>query len=155
MTTRALIALGVALAGASCTEPDASGPPELNLGRDVCAECGMSIVEAEFAASAVVGVSGSRTHAAFDDVGCLLVWRAERQREGTPFECWVMAFESRTWIPFEQAHYVVGTDRRTPMHSQIVSFRTEEAAQADARTHGGSITAADALTIPPDMAQEE
>lgn len=143
------------LAVVACTEPEASGPPELNPGRDICAECGMSIVEPEFAAAALHGESGSRAHVAFDDIGCLLVWQAERSSEAATMERWVMGYDSRAWVPFMQAHFVVGGATHTPMDSKIVAFASKDAAAREQSSNGGAVATAAELTIPDNMISED
>lgn len=152
---RSLAALTVPVwAGGGCTEPEASGPPDLQPGRDICAECGMSIVEPEFAAAALHGEAGRREHALFDDIGCLLVWQDSRGGEAPATERWVMGFDTRQWVPFTQAHFVVGGDVHTPMDSRIIAFAAAAAAERERTEHGGALTAGDQLTIPGNMSAD-
>ncbi len=148
-----VIALGVLCA--SCVEPDADGPPAIRAGHDACVECGMSIVDMGYAASALIDADGRRRHVVFDDMGCLLVWRAENDStsgaHARVLEWWTMTVDRKEWIAADQASYVAQCGRRTPMASGIVGFASNEAARGCAAGEGGIVATFASLEIPENM----
>jgi hypothetical protein len=71
---RGLAALAACVALAACTAAD--GPAPIAFDREACGHCGMLISEAGFAAQ--LELEGEDP-LSFDDPGCLLRYRAERQ----------------------------------------------------------------------------
>lgn len=140
------------LAGAisvACTEPEASGPPVLRPGLDVCAECGMSIVDTEFAAGVLVERGGHREHLVFDDLGCLLVWESDPSH--AVLDRWTMTLDSKAWVVLSSANIVAGSSRRTPMDSGIMAFEQSASATAAVAADGGAVTPFDQLEVPEAM----
>lgn len=142
MRTLAQVAILLALIG--CEGGDAIAPPELRLGRDECAECGMSVVEAKHAAAAVVGEEGSRQAVLFDDWGCLLDWM-ESNPDRAIEASWGRSEDGENWIESETTWFVVGSSVRTPMDSGILCLPSEEAALGAAAESGGTVCRAPEL----------
>lgn len=149
-TVTAAVAAAAALLlwGAGCTEPEASGPPTIRAGEDTCAECGMSIVQTQFAAAALCEEDGHAVHALFDDVGCLLIWQAARTEARPPRERWVIGLDSRTWVPLEAAHFLVGSTLHTPMDFKVVAFASLDAARDAQASKGGTVMPPEELSVP-------
>ncbi len=122
-----------------CTDPEASGPPELVLGEDVCADCGMSIIESKFAAAVLVEVDGRREHAVFDDVGCLIYWQ-EHHADARILERWSRTKDRDGWVTMDAGHFVVGSTVQTPMDFRIVCCSTREEAEKVIAQSGGVLT---------------
>jgi|GEM_PF-629297 len=140
----------VAVIGTSCGEEPIDGPPTLRPGRDICIECGMSVVDERCAAAVLVERPGERLHHLFDDTGCLLDYLAEGHddhddhvghsaHDERVLRRFVRDYESRAWVEAEGAHYLVTEEIRTPMHSGLVAFETEAAVIAAQRDHGGDL----------------
>lgn len=137
-------ALGCLLVPACDREP-LSGPPNLRLGRDECAECGMLINEDRCAAGLVVETppgSGRRTHLLYDDIGCLLDAELNRAAEFTIIERYFRDHAERTWVRAESAACVIAPPDKlpTPMGSGMVGFASPDAADSAASAAGGAKT---------------
>jgi hypothetical protein len=78
-----------------------SGPAPLAWDREACTRCRMLISERRFAAQARE-VDG--TVRAFDDPGCLLLWRAETDRELA--EVHFHHLDEDRWVPADEAVFV-------------------------------------------------
>ncbi len=134
---RLLMSSVCVLAIEACVDPEASGPPALHGGVDVCADCGMSILAPNFAAAALIEREGRREHAVFDDVGCMLLWK--KQATGVRIlEEWSGTMEGNGWVRVNDGYFVVGSDVQTPMDFHIVCCASSSAADAVVRSRGGS-----------------
>jgi copper chaperone NosL len=96
----------------------ATGPPEINYGRDVCVECGMLISEARFAAAHRLD---DGTEKKFDDVGGMLKHGREND-EMAGAVAWVHDFTTEEWVEADAAFYVPTRSVATPMAHGIVAF---------------------------------
>jgi copper chaperone NosL len=94
----ALIALTAALRWAQ-TPPD--GPTEPTWSRTPCARCGMLVGEPAFAAQLHTPAGDMRF---FDDVGCLLLYAAERPDHEAA--AWFHHLREPRWIPAHSAGFV-------------------------------------------------
>lgn len=136
----ALVLLGSAAVG-SCGRSEPSGPPELRLGRDECAECGMLINDGRSACAALVDRAGRAEHAMFDDLGCLLEFLHDRSGDQTVKQAWVCDYTNRAWSRAESAVYLFVGDGRlpTPMGSGIAAFAGADGARAVQAERGGEL----------------
>lgn len=125
---------GLAAALGGCERTALSGPPELRLGRDNCAECGMLIVEDRCAAAMLVETDGFREHLLFDDIGCMLARDRDTGHGSDPVARFVRDHSARSWIDADRAILVVADPDRiaTPMASGLIAFGTEADATAKA-----------------------
>ncbi len=130
-----MIVVVLAVVGAGCGSSEATGPPEINYGRDVCIECGMIIDEARFAASYRMA---DGTEKKFDDVGGLIIHGREAgDLHGATI--WVHDFETEDWVEAPQAFYVPTIAVASPMGHGILSFANEERATRFANDLGGEV----------------
>lgn len=120
-------------------EPDAgNGPPTIRLGRDVCTECGMSIVEERSSAATIATVDGSRAELLWDDIGCMLDW--ERSNAGTPIAArFVHDHETRSWVDAAVGHFVMSPKIATPMGSGLVAYASQDMARKSVSANGGAV----------------
>lgn len=123
MTMR-ILALALALLAGCARAPDPTRPPPVRPGRDVCAECGMTLADLRFAAGYYAPDGEVRL---FDDLGDLVLFLRKRQER--PALVWVHDYETREWIPAAAAAYAVGAEVKGPHHG-IAAFRSEAAARA-------------------------
>ncbi len=135
-----LFCLAVLLLGsltAGCGSPaEASGPPEISYGRDICIECNMIISEPRFAAAYRLDDGEAK---AFDGIG-ELVKHAQKHNEFDRIAfAWAHDYYTEDWILVESAHFVAGEDVVTPMGHGIVAFATMEDAMAFAAERGASV----------------
>jgi nitrous oxide reductase accessory protein NosL len=123
----------------SCARTELAGPPNLRLGRDECAECGMIINEDRCSSGMLINREGVKEHALFDDVGCMLDWAHERPERVV--RAFVHDHATRDWVPAEQATYVLADETKlpTPMGSGIAAFGTTSSAELTAREHAGEV----------------
>jgi hypothetical protein len=100
-----------------CSSEPASGPGRVTWDRDVCERCSMVIGDRRFAAQ-VRAAAEDRLHR-FDDLGCALLWLAERGEsvggsKATPRPAiWVRDAAGETWIDGRTAGFAAGF--RSPM----------------------------------------
>lgn len=130
-----MMVVTLAVVGAGCGSDEASGPPEIIYGRDICIECGMIIDEARFAAAYR---SADGTEKKFDDVGGLIIHGREKgDLDGATI--WVHDFETEDWVEAPQAFYVPTIAVASPMGHGILSFADEERAKRFANDLGGEV----------------
>lgn len=152
MRSCVVLVLGLSVLSCGAGEPQ---PVPLVLDEDACSFCRMAISQREFAAEAVT-TSGRVER--FDDIGCLLDWRREREiPEGTAF--FVVDSHNGEWLDAEEAAYLRSRAIPTPMGSGLVAFGSrEEAAAARKRLGigGGRTATGDGEVIGwEDLAREE
>lgn len=139
---RACVAVGVLalLAGGppGCAGGDPDGPPEIRLGRDQCAECGMIINEDRCSCASRIDAGRGAEVALFDDIGCLL--EHERQNpDSKVVHRFVHDYATKAWVNAEAATFLWAESLRTPMGSGIAAFATREAAENARQEHAGDL----------------
>jgi nitrous oxide reductase accessory protein NosL len=148
MTRATAILSGLGLVLAGCGEGEVAGPPDLRLGFDECAECGMIISEDRFSAGAIVLREGRREHALFDDIGCLLDFQSHRAGDSPVVAAFVHDHDTRAWLDAPAAVFLYA-DRETlptPMGSGIAAFASRESAERRRdEVRGGNILPFDAM----------
>lgn len=120
--------LGLVLLLSGCARSSCTEPPELHLGQDTCATCGMSVDDVRFAAALVAPDGTARL---FDDIGEMTTAAHPDGR------AWVHDFNTGLWIDAATATYVLSSNITTPMGGGILAV--QEALQAGplaARFHG-------------------
>lgn len=135
-----IAAAAMAMAIAACDRAPLDGPPALRPGRDLCAECGMSVMEDRCSAAMLVERDDGRHHLLFDDIGCML----DHERNGGAgaiVSRFVHDYGRGGWIDATRAGYLMSESIRTPMDSWLVAFSEPEAAAAARAAHGGTILA--------------
>jgi copper chaperone NosL len=148
--TRLLVAFACVVPIVGCSDRPLEGPPEIRVGHDSCAECGMLLSEDRCCAAVLVEGSAGREHRIFDDIGCLLDWERSRasasasdQAEGGEdlrvLGRFVRDYSTRTWLVAEDARFVDGSAVVTPMASGLLGFRDPVAAEASITSAGGRI----------------
>jgi len=123
------------VAASACGGAAATGPPEINYGRDICIECNMIISEARFA-SAYRLADG--TEKLFDDVGGMVLHGRETDElDGTT--AWVHDFETEEWVEASAAFFVPTTGVTSPMGHGILAFSDQARAVAFADNLDGEV----------------
>lgn len=132
-----LIMAALAVIGglASCSGGTASGPPEINYGRDVCDQCHMIISEARYAA-AYRDTQGRPF--AFDDIGDMMEHLDASEAVDTA-TAWVHDFESEDWIDVNDAWFVHSSDIETPMGGGTIAFTERTDAERHALDNGTEV----------------
>ncbi len=135
--TRLAILVVLALVVSGCASSvDASGPPEIVYGRDLCVECGMLITEPRFAAAYWVDGEARR----FDDIGNMLAHGIEQgEIEVDSQSVWVHDYEHEVWLSADDAHYVHAPGLATPMGWGLVAVETRDRADLLAAERGGEV----------------
>lgn len=133
-TAAVVLALLVAACGGS-----AEGPPDIEYGRDVCADCGMIIEEPRFATAYRAGDE----EWLFDDMVDML-GHAREAGELASATFWVHDYGTEEWIAAPDAAYVSGPIA-TPMGGGIVAFAAPADADALAAEVGGEVLTWDDL----------
>lgn len=112
-----------------------TGIPEIKLGKQQCARCGMVIADGRFAAAWRDAAGKARI---FDDPGCLLLDQIKlAPAEGTAY--WVSDYRDETLIDATLAAYVVSDAIRSPMAYGIAAFATRAAADGAQGELGGTV----------------
>ena len=138
MKLRAItIVLLVSVVLTACgADSDASGPPDIQYGRDVCVQCGMIINEEKFAAAYTLD---DGTEKSFDDVGGLLIHQRSTGDVLNLEQTWVHDFETTEWVDVGNAYFVATLSVSTPMGHSILAFDDEARAQAFASSVDGEV----------------
>ena len=102
----------------ACGGAAATGPPEINYGRDICIECNMIISEARFASAYRLPDGTERI---FDDVGGMVLHGRETG-ELNEATAWVHDFETEEWVEAATAFFVPTTGVTSPMGHGILAF---------------------------------
>ncbi|HRJ48963.1 MAG: nitrous oxide reductase accessory protein NosL [Phycisphaeraceae bacterium] len=125
----------------ACDQRERTGPPELRLGRDQCAQCGMIIMEDRCSSATLVEDRGRRSYRLFDDIGCMLDDLRENPAAVTVIDRFVHDHGTRAWIRAADAvfFYADPISLHTPMGTGIVAFAARADAQALHAIHGGEI----------------
>jgi len=147
-STLAIAAAGLAAWMATgCHPTDPSGPPSIRLGRDECAGCGMLISEDRCSCAILVRQDGDLEYRLFDDLGCLLDYRADHP-EAVVADSFVRDYGSGAWVHASAAWFLTPgpTPPGTPMGSGMVAFEGEHRANTQRLTSGGDIVRYDRLT---------
>jgi copper chaperone NosL len=143
---RALLLIPLLAAALSaCNRTELTGPPDLRLGRDECAECGMIINEDRCSSALLISTDGTREHALFDDIGCMLDYSPELP--AVIIESFVHDHPTRVWLTAHDATFILADEKSfpTPMGSGLAAFADPAAAQRAADTHAGRTLTFDAL----------
>jgi nitrous oxide reductase accessory protein NosL len=141
------VAVGVAALIPACGPAELSGPPSVRLGRDECAGCGMLISEDHCSCAMLVAEDGGKTYLIFDDLGCLLDYRADHP-QAVVAEVFAHDYSTGQWVQAATASYLSATSPsslNTPMGSGIVAFASRAQAEAQQKTTGGDLVSFDRL----------
>ena len=112
-----------------------TGIPEIKLGKQECARCGMVIADGRFA-SAWRDVNGKAR--VFDDPGCMLLDQIQlAPGEGTQY--WVSDYRDETLTDATLAAYIVSDAIRSPMAYGVAAFATRAAADGALGDLGGTV----------------
>jgi copper chaperone NosL len=140
-----LLLLGALLTGCS-NQAEASGPPEISYGRDICIECNMIISEPRFAAAYRLDDGDIKS---FDGIGELVKHAQLNDEFDRVVFAWVHDFNSEDWILASDAIYVAGPEIVTPMGHGIVAFTTDSDARQFAADVGGHVMSWDEVAALP------
>lgn len=140
-TFTAALSIIIGLMITACGGAEPAGPPELRLGLDECSYCRMIISEPRFAAA---GRRDDGEEARFDDLGCLLHFRAERG--ATRWTFWLQDATGGGWLAAEEAWIAHDPATITPMGHGNLAFADPETARA--RSENGEIHRLDELEPP-------
>jgi len=98
------------------------GPQTININKDNCAHCKMTIAEEHFAAEMIT--EKGRVYK-FDDISCLFAFRKENEDKKMK-NAYVHYYPgSNELIPAETAFYIKSSELRSPMAGNIAAFKTE------------------------------
>ncbi len=150
MRKAVIISVLLALTLGACGTTAANGPPEIDYGRDICEQCGMSIDDERFAAGYRLSDGTERI---FDDVGGLLVFGKD-SAELDDAEVWVHDYASEMWVRSEDAYFVQTNEVTSPMGFSILCFSDEDRAASFAVKAGDDVLTWDSvLALPIEMRQ--
>jgi copper chaperone NosL len=121
---------------AACASAEASGPPDIKYGRDICVNCGMIISEARFA-TAYRTPGGEEKK--FDDLGDMVVYGIDSGELAQASGVWVHDFETEEWTEATSAFYVPTLAAATPMGHGILAFSDRERAEQFATDLDGEV----------------
>jgi copper chaperone NosL len=123
----------------ACSRDPLTGPPELRVGRDECAECGMLIADDRFAAAILIERAGRREHTLYDDLGCMLDHERKTLGEGAIVDRFVRDYDTRAWLRATDAAYALVDEKSfpTPMGSGLLAVQDRTRAEELARRYAG------------------
>lgn len=138
MNMKRLVVTTAALAmlASACGTADATGPPDINYGRDVCLQCGMIVSEEKFAAAYTLDSGEERS---FDDLGDLILYVRAANETIDPLKGWVHDYETEEWVDLANAHFVPTLSVSTPMGHSIIAFADAASAAAFAADVDGEV----------------
>ena len=125
---------------AGCQDRSSARPPAIRYGEEPCAQCRMLIGDARYAAVVVTAAGETRK---FDDIGCLIRYRAQHPEPSQAV--WVRAYGIDEWLAAGEAVFVHSAELATPMGSGIVALANEAEAREVARETSGAIVPFDEL----------
>lgn len=131
ITLAALALCAIAWSLAGCGRGELTGPPQMRLGREECAACGMLINEDRCSCALLFERDRERLYAFFDDLGCMMNYEYEHAEDVRVLERYVRDYQSRAWRNADHAIFA-RADRdalHTPMGSGTVAFSTIESAR--------------------------
>jgi copper chaperone NosL len=108
-------------------------PVEL-MPEDMCSFCRMAISEKRFAAELMTKDGGV---VKFDDTACMLHFRKERIRPESVVATFVLDFDSREWLKFQEAYFVESSQFKTPMGGGLAAFKAKARAEGAAVRYQG------------------
>lgn len=125
-----------------CGRGSTDGPPEIRLGLDECAECGMAIHDERSASALVVERDGRREARLFDDIGCMVDFERKESAESKTAGRFVHDHAGGAWLAGESAVFLAADEAvlQTPMASGIAAFADRALAEDGQRRFGGEIT---------------
>ncbi len=132
---------------AGCQRDPLTGPPEIRLGSDECAECGMIINESRCSSALLIESEGERRHLLFDDMGCMLDYEHEHQHEHATIDRFVRDYAADGWARADAALYVSADPDTlpTPMGSGLAAVAdTASAERVRSEVNGKIMTYAEA-----------
>lgn len=131
----------------ACGRSAPDGPPQLRVGRDECAECGMIIMDDRACAALLVEIGGRREHRVFDDLGCLIDFRERRPATSTEVLAFAVDHGDGTWLKLSDARFLLADPHRllTPMGSGYIAFADPRDAEGASSKFGGATATLDGL----------
>ena len=124
--------LATSLVLAGCQDRSSARPPAIRYGEEPCAQCRMLIGDARYAAVVVTAAGETRK---FDDIGCLIRYRAQHPEPSQAV--WVRAYGIDEWLAAGEAVFVHSAELATPMGSGIVALAADgDAAQLGREMRG-------------------
>jgi copper chaperone NosL len=126
-----------------CLQEEAAPPREarhlpeavdIQVGVDMCAQCGMKITDPRFAGEIIFETQVRK----FDDVGCMFLYyqNLDAAAKEKIVAMYVQDHGGRGWINAEDAYYAYSQEVYTPMGYGIFAFALREDASFFAELHG-------------------
>ena len=130
------IALASTLAAIGCGRELTPAP--LEVGREACAYCRMTVSDSHLASQVLAPGELPRF---FDDLGCLNHFLAGTTEVPAGSVIYVTDHRTNEWVPADTAVFVRVPALATPMGSHLVAHASLESRAADASAAGGSSVA--------------
>ncbi len=151
MRRMVLAGCSVLLIGTAACANGALEPQPLDVGREACAHCRMTVSQSEFAGQLIVS---GEVPLFFDDLGCLAAYLAgadpgsSTDEAGPLHAVYVMDHSSKTWLPAASAVFGRVSTLSTPMGSHLVAHASPAAKDADTDMTGWTPATLDDV-VPP------
>lgn len=134
-----VVALSTALVSLSgCDHPTADGPPSIRLGDSVCAQCNMIISSESWATATIVEGPRGPEPRLFDDFNCQVNFEVENP-DAIILARWSHCYTTSKWIPTESAHFLMSSELRAPMGSQVAAFSSRSHADETQTSLTGNV----------------
>ena len=117
----------------SCAQ---SGPKEINVGKDQCDHCKMTITEQKYATQLVT--DKGRVYK-FDDIICMENFSNSNTDKSKGAKKYVVDFPSGKFIDASKATYITGGTIKSPMNGNIQAYKDKAAAQKAATKLGATV----------------
>jgi copper chaperone NosL len=119
---------------AACAE---SGPQEINVGKDQCDNCKMTISEPKYATQLIT--EKGRVYK-FDDISCLNDYEVSNTETTTNAKTYVADFPTGKFIETSTATLIKGGDIKSPMGGNTQAFENKAAAEKAATDLQATLT---------------
>ncbi len=105
--------------------------PEIRYGQDLCSECRMTLMDAQFAC---VILTEEEEILKFDDIGCMV--RFQKSNQTKIKEAWVHDGMTQAWVQSSKAYFVFDQTLNTPMGSHLMALSSKESLQECLKKNG-------------------
>ena len=102
---------------------------------DKCDICQIGVMDNQFATEIILD-NGKALK--FDDIGCMYKWMDNNKNEKTK-EKFVRDYNTKDWVPLEDATYVYDKTITTPMAYNVISFKDKKDAESFVSKYKGKV----------------
>ncbi len=116
----------------------ATGPEKFNYGKDICADCSMTIMDPKFGAEIITNKGKVFK---FDDAHCIVnfIKAGKVKQQDIKQTLFIDYNNSDNFLNAESSAFVISPQLKSPMNSNVAAFSTKEKAEQVAQKTGGEM----------------